>query len=94
MKLVWFLAPSVILAVQQHNVICTALPAESPKLIIGSDNVDRWKSPELWAKILTRRIFVSTPEILSRALSHAFIQIRQLALIIFDEGKTSMTPRY
>ena len=82
----WFLAPSVILAIQQHRVICTALPTESPKLIIGSDNVERWKSPEIWAKILSRRIFVSTPEILSQVLTHGFLRITRLGLIVFDEA--------
>lgn len=57
------------------------------KLITGNDNVDTWEAP-IWEAVLDGvRIVVSTYQILLDALSHAFVQMDQLALIVFDEGK-------
>ena len=92
-QIIWFLAPTVSLCEQQYKVIRTALPGESPKLIVGSDNVESWRNPAAWKKLLSRRIFVSTPEILSQTLNHGFVTIGQLGLLIFDEGK-SMTRQH
>ena len=57
------------------------------KLITGNDNVDTWEAP-IWEAVLDGvRIVVSTYQILLDALSHAFVRMDQLALIVFDEGK-------
>lgn len=60
------------------------------KLITGRDNVDSW-SEKTWAPILaTTRLVVSTYQVLEDALSHAFLTMEQLALIVFDEGTSSV----
>ena len=56
------------------------------KILTGSDNVDSWSEPT-WASILKdTRIVVSTPQILDDALRHAFISMKTLALLVFDEA--------
>lgn len=56
------------------------------KLLTGQLNIDAW-SPQVWPKILGgTRIIVSTFEILHDALTHGFVKMGMLALIVFDEG--------
>lgn len=58
------------------------------KLLSGSDNVDSWSSEAIWTEFLLNvKIVVSTYQILYDALSHAFVKLDSLALIVFDEGK-------
>lgn len=58
------------------------------KLLSGSDNVDSWSSDAIWTEFLLNvKIVVSTYQILYDALSHAFVKLDSLALIVFDEGK-------
>ncbi|KAL5317070.1 hypothetical protein ACEPPN_016124 [Leptodophora sp. 'Broadleaf-Isolate-01'] len=47
-KFVWFLAPTVALCTQQHEVIPSQVPAARTRLFIGSDNVDRWSEQRIW----------------------------------------------
>jgi hypothetical protein len=69
-------------------VICHSLPSASARLIIGSDNVERWGPQDLWDDVLgSYRIVVSTHAILSDALSHGFVTMSRLGLLIFDEGE-------
>ncbi|KAH8807749.1 ATP-dependent helicase dcl2 [Xylogone sp. PMI_703] len=86
-KLVWFLAPSVPLCEQQHSTLKKALPTYPIRLLIGSDNVDRWLSKKIWDDVLEDvRIVVSTHAILADALSFGFVRMDRLALLIFDEA--------
>ena len=86
--LVWFLAPTVALCTQKHGVISLQLPAARTRLLIGSDNVDRWSEQRIWdAALKDVQIVVSTHAVLADALSHGFVRISKLALLIFDEGK-------
>lgn len=56
------------------------------KLLTGNDNVETW-SGKTWEAILEGvRIVVSTYQVLFDALSHAFVRINDLALIVIDEG--------
>lgn len=49
--------------------------------------MDRWTEQHLWDAVLSNtKIVVSTYQILLDALTHAFIRMESLALIIFDEG--------
>lgn len=98
-QLVWFIAPTVVLAQQQYNDIFQQLAEFHPRIITGADNVDHWSSPAVWDTVLLNvRIVVSTPQVLLDALTHAFVQLNRLALLVFDEGmKTcvkSQKPRY
>lgn len=86
-QLCWFLAPTVALCVQQCEVIASDIPSVGIRQLIGSDNVDFWSEQRIWDKALKNiRVVVSTPAILADALSHGFINISRLSLIVFDEG--------
>lgn len=57
------------------------------KLLSGDDNVDSWSSEAIWTEFLLNvKIVVSTYQILYDALSHSFVKLDSLALIVFDEG--------
>ncbi|KAM0425209.1 hypothetical protein ACHAPT_009526 [Fusarium lateritium] len=84
-KIIWFLGKTVSLCEQQFKVIQKQTPSVCMKLLTGQLNIDAW-SPEVWPKILGgTRIIVSTFEILHDALTHAFVKMDMLALIVFDE---------
>ena len=83
------MAPTVALSIQQHEVISLHAPAVRTRLLIGSDNVDRWSEQRIWdAALKDVRVVVSTHAVLSDALSHGFVQITKLALLVFDEGES------
>jgi ERCC4-related helicase len=83
-----FLAPTVALGEQQHTILTIHLPAIQIKLLVGRDNVDRWSSKHIWDIALYNvRVVVSTHAVLADALSHGFVVMENLALLIFDEGK-------
>lgn len=86
-QMIWFLAPTVALCEQQFKVITRQIPSVQVKLLTGDDGVDSWSSEGIWAEFLFNvRIVVSTYQILYDALSHAFVKLDSLALIVFDEG--------
>lgn len=90
-KLVWFLAPTVVLAEQQHKYLTTQLPAYQSRLICGSDNVEHWSTVAIWNAVLRdMRIVVSTSRILLDALVHGFVQMSRMALLVFDEAHHCM----
>lgn len=87
-QLIWFLAPTVALCLQQHEVITEEIPSAKTKVLTGLDNVDRWTDQTIWDKVLKDvHVVVSTYAVLADALSHGFVQMSRLALLIFDEGK-------
>ncbi|KAF2669714.1 hypothetical protein BT63DRAFT_267528 [Microthyrium microscopicum] len=86
-KRIWFLAPTVDLCGQQYNVICSYLPAIGTRLLVGSDGVDRWSEKRIWDAVLENiQIVVSTHAVLADALTHGFVNMLDLALLIFDEA--------
>lgn len=88
MQLVWFLATTVALAEQQFNVISSQLPAFQIRFLSGADNVDHWSEQWIWDQVLNNvRIVVSTHQILLDALTHGFVGMARIALLVFDEGK-------
>jgi RecG-like helicase len=87
LQIIWFLAPTVALCEQQHRTLTAAFPTVHIRLLIGSDNVDRWSEQRVWDIVLDNfRIVVSTHAVLADALSHGFVTMKRLSLIIFDEG--------
>ena len=85
-QLVWFMAPSVALCEQQYRVLAEHLPAYLTKKLLGSDGVDKWTQKRLWDLALANvQIVVSTPAVLADALTHGFVPMPRLALLIFDE---------
>ena len=88
-QIVWFLAPGVELCRQQHNVLAAFFPSVRTRLLIGSDNMERWGETAIWDAALHQvRIVVSTHAVLAQALEHAFVSLSRLALLVFDEGKS------
>lgn len=85
--MIWFMAPTLELCSQQFDVLQTHIPAVQMKYLSGNDNIDKWTEPELWAAVLHGvRVVVSTYQILLDALTHGFISIENLVLIVFDEA--------
>lgn len=85
--LAWFLAPKVALAEQQHAVLVEHLPGYLIKTLLGRDNVDKWTDQKLWdATLANVRVVVSTPAILADALTHGFVHMSRLSLLVFDEA--------
>ncbi|KAL2351930.1 P-loop containing nucleoside triphosphate hydrolase protein [Cryomyces antarcticus] len=77
----------VVLCHQQYEVFQDNLPAYQSRLLSGADNIDRWTDQRLWDAVLTNiRIVVSTPMVLLDALTHGFVQMERLALLVFDEA--------
>ncbi|TKA22721.1 hypothetical protein B0A54_18085 [Friedmanniomyces endolithicus] len=86
-KLVWFLANSVELSRQQLGVLRTHLPAYQILSLTGQDGVDNWSRQHIWDAVLANvRVVVGTPAVLKDALTHGFVRISRLALLIFDEA--------
>jgi ERCC4-related helicase len=86
-QFVWFLAPTVALCLQQHEVISSQIPSVKTRILTGLDNVDRWTEQQSWDAVLQDvRVVVSTHAVLADALNHGFVRMSQLALIVFDEG--------
>ncbi|OJJ33462.1 hypothetical protein ASPWEDRAFT_622733 [Aspergillus wentii DTO 134E9] len=90
-KLIWFLAPTVALCLQQHEVIASQLPAVKTRTLTGLDKVELWTEQIIWDAVLKDvRVVVSTHAVLADALSHGFVKMSQLALLIFDEAHHCM----
>ncbi|KAL9114547.1 MAG: hypothetical protein Q9227_001628 [Pyrenula ochraceoflavens] len=85
--LCWLTTPTVPLAQQQFQVIKAQLPAYQSRLISGADKPELWKDQEVWDALLSNiRIVVSTPAVLSDALTHGFVNISRISLLVFDEA--------
>ncbi|KZL79902.1 dicer-like protein 2 [Colletotrichum incanum] len=85
--IVWFLAPTVSLCAQQHAVLQSQIPEVQTKFLSGEDNIDSWSDQRTWDEVLHNvRIVVSTYQILLDALTHAFVRMKRLSLIVFDEA--------
>jgi ERCC4-related helicase len=77
--------PSVPLVNQQARVLANNLAATVIGLH-GNGKHDLWQRAE-WQEILAqKRVIVCTPAVLHNALSHRYVRIRELSLLIFDEG--------
>jgi ERCC4-related helicase len=86
-QLVWFLAPNVALCEQQFKVFKSSLPAYETQLLTGNDGIDHWTDQGTWDAVLDNvRIVLSTHQVLYDALTHGFVKMSKLALLIFDEG--------
>ncbi|KAE8378630.1 ATP-dependent helicase dcl2 [Aspergillus bertholletiae] len=90
-KLVWFLTPTVALCFQQYAVVRSHLPAVRACTITGMDKAERWKSQYIWDELLKdKQVVVSTHAVLYEALTHGFVHMSQLGLLIFDEAHHCM----
>ncbi|RAL58356.1 hypothetical protein DID88_005773 [Monilinia fructigena] len=86
-KLIWFLAPTVALCIQQNDYFQLNFPSILTKLLLGADGVERWTEQRQWDAILKDvKIVVSSYQVLLDALTHGFVRIERLSLMIFDEA--------
>ncbi|KAL4804099.1 ATP-dependent helicase dcl2 [Aspergillus unguis] len=86
-KLIWFLAPTVALCLQQHKVIRQHIPTVKSRTLLGLDNVDLWTEQAIWDAVLKDiQVVVSTPAVLLDAMTHGFVRIGKLGLVVFDEA--------
>lgn len=54
----------------------------------GDDNVDSWSDVQTWDAVLANvRVVVCTYMILFEALSHAFVTMDSISLLVMDEGQ-------
>ncbi|KAF2966518.1 hypothetical protein GQX73_g7057 [Xylaria multiplex] len=85
-KIIWFLTPTVVLCEQQFHVLKSQIGAAQVKMLSGSE-VDTWSDTRIWNDYLKNvRVVVSTYQILLDAVTHAFVRMSQLCLIVFDEA--------
>ncbi|KIX93481.1 uncharacterized protein Z520_10901 [Fonsecaea multimorphosa CBS 102226] len=86
-KMVWFTAPTVVLAYQQYRFLSQQLPAFQFRLITGMDSVDYWTTKDVWDVVLHKiQVVVSTPAVLNQALDYGFISLADISLLVFDEA--------
>ncbi|KAK5136865.1 hypothetical protein LTR08_001787 [Meristemomyces frigidus] len=86
-KLIWFMTPSVALSEQQCEALLPYLSAYQVLSLMGKDGVDKWTDQRLWDAVLTNvRVVVGTPQVLADALTHGFVRMSRLALLVFDEA--------
>lgn len=85
-KIIWFLAPTVSLCEQQCEVIRLQNPSVAIEVLTGNDSVESW-SLQTWQDILSRtRVLVTTFQVLLDALTHGFVNMKTLALLVMDEA--------
>ncbi|KAH8687849.1 dicer-like protein-like protein 2 [Tricladium varicosporioides] len=85
-QFIWFLAPNVTLCEQQAEYISSQVPSQI-KLLTGADGVDRWTQQSLWDDVLTGvKVLVTTYQILLDALTHGFVRMESLSMMVFDEA--------
>ncbi|KAJ2993851.1 hypothetical protein NUW58_g1717 [Xylaria curta] len=86
-KIIWFLAPTVALCQQQFRVLKPQIGAAQIKLLTGADNIDTWSNNRIWDDYLKNvGVVVSPYQVLYDAISHGFVQLSRLCLIVFDEA--------
>ncbi|KAJ5288314.1 ATP-dependent helicase dcl2 [Penicillium antarcticum] len=67
------------------------MPAVSMRMLTGDDGVDGWSNQEVWDTALQgSKVVFSTHAVLADALTHGFIQLQSLALLVFDEAHHCM----
>lgn len=87
LQLIWFLAPTVALCFQQHEVLTSQMPAARTRILTGLDKVELWTEQAIWDAVLEDiQIVVSTHAVLADAMTHGFVKVSRLSLVIFDEG--------
>jgi len=85
----------VQLCLQQLAVLQSQIASVQIKSFTSLDNVNRWSDKATWDAVLTNvRIVVSTYAVLCDALLHAFVGMKSLALIVFDEGELLLILSY
>ncbi len=81
------------LCAQQYSLLKYELTAVQIKLLQGNNGIEKWNSKRIWDDALKNvRVVVSTPQVLLDGLTHAFVSLGTLSLLIFDEGRYLPVP--
>eukprot|EP00884_Botryococcus_braunii_P004673 jgi/Botrbrau1/14206/Bobra.0291s0011.1 len=80
-----FLAPKVDLVIQQAEAIANHTEF-AVQHFVGSMQVDFWSREQWREKITQCEVMAMTPQILLNILTHGFIAMREINLLIFDEA--------
>ncbi|KAK2013126.1 RNase3 domain-containing protein [Colletotrichum eremochloae] len=83
-RIAFFLVDKVSLVFQQHAVLDCNL--EHPVARFCGDMVDEMWSREFWAQQFKNMVIVCTAAILQKCLTHSYIRMEQINLLIFDEA--------
>ncbi|GLA06703.1 Dicer-like protein 2 [Aspergillus niger] len=86
-KFVWLLCPTVALSEQHTHTIRNRVPSMWCRGFTSRDQVEHWKDKAIWDNALSGiKIAVSTYQVLYDALTHGFVKLSQMSLLIFDEA--------
>lgn len=86
--MIWFLVPTKLLCSQQLTYITHHMPAVGMRMLTGDDGVECWSNQETWNTALRDvQVVFSTYAVLADALTHGFVRLERLALLVFDEGE-------
>ncbi|RDH36316.1 hypothetical protein BDQ94DRAFT_157806 [Aspergillus welwitschiae] len=84
---VWLLCPTVALSEQHTHTIRNRVPSMWCRGFTSRDQVEHWKDKAIWDNALSGiKIAVSTYQVLYDALTHGFVKLSQMSLLIFDEA--------
>ncbi|PWY79196.1 dicer-like protein 2-1 [Aspergillus heteromorphus CBS 117.55] len=90
-QLIWFLTPTVALCLQQYKFLAETLPTLRARTLTSLDKVELWTEQSIWDAVLKdTQVVVSTHAVLADAMTHGFVRITQLGLMIFDEAHHCM----
>lgn len=79
---------------QQYTQISSQLPTARLRFLSGADKVQFWSEQRIWDAVLKDiQIVVSTHQVLLDALTHGFVHMPDISLLVFDEGKSFLTER-
>ncbi|KAF4555624.1 Dicer-like protein [Elsinoe fawcettii] len=84
-RIAFFLVPAVNLVFQQQAVLKHNLNYEVTR-IYGAMGIDLWTKDKWIKHFSSNKVIVCTPEVLHLCLSHGFIRMDQINLLIFDEA--------
>lgn len=84
-KVAFFLVASVTLVYQQYAVLTSNMDHNIAQ-VCGAHGVDNWKKDKWTALLSDNKIIVATADVLLQCLSHSYISMRQINLLIFDEA--------
>ncbi|XP_028170236.1 endoribonuclease Dicer isoform X1 [Ostrinia furnacalis] len=84
-KRTFFLVNTVPLVIQQKKVIQRLCPVNSVGAYSGEDNVDYWDKDKWDIELEKHQVVVMTSQILCDMITHSYIKIDDINLLIFDE---------
>ncbi|XP_049872216.1 endoribonuclease Dicer [Pectinophora gossypiella] len=84
-KRTFFLVNTIPLVNQQKKVIRSLCPVKSVAGYSGEDGVDYWDKNKWDSEMAQHEVIVMTSQILADMLTHSYIRIEDINLLIFDE---------